>query len=247
MKITILTLFPEVFSSPFERSIVKRALDRGLLSLDFVSLRNFGLGPHQTVDDRPYGGGVGMIIRVDVIDQALKKVKSQTAKGHLRGVRMHPSDGGGIGGRGNTGKIILLDPKGKLFNQRIARRFARLDHLILLCGHYEGVDERVKKLVDEVISIGEYVLTGGEIPAMVIVDSVTRLIPGVLAKKEATESESFTDDLLEAPHYTRPENYQGRKVPRLLLSGHHEKIRSWRQFQAKKLTEERKKTLALLK
>ena len=225
MKISILTLFPEMFTGPFDFSIVKRARTQKKLELNFVNLRNFGLGKYKQVDDRPYGGGVGMVMRVDVIDKAL----SQTAKGHLRGVRMHSSDGGGIGGQ-NTERIILLDPKGKKFNQAMARRLSKLDHLILICGHYEGVDARVDKLVDEKISIGNYILTGGEIPGMVIVDSVARLLPGVLSKPEAIKYESFSlGSQLEQPQYTRPEEFKGLKVPKVLLSGNPKKIEEWQE------------------
>jgi tRNA (guanine37-N1)-methyltransferase len=216
MKITILTLFPEIFSGPFDHSIIKRAIDKKCLEINLVNIRNFGIGPHKSVDDRPYGGGVGMVMRVDVIDRAMSNVKCQMSNVKHRE------------------KTVLLDPKGKLFNQRIAKRYSKLDHLILVCGHYEGVDERVKKLVDETISIGDYVLTGGEIPAMVIVDSVARLIPGVLSKKEATKNESFSrSKTLEYPQYTRPQDYQGMRVPKILLCGDHKKIDNWRKKQQK--------------
>ncbi|MBI5465653.1 tRNA (guanosine(37)-N1)-methyltransferase TrmD, partial [Candidatus Gottesmanbacteria bacterium] len=197
MKITILTLFPEMFTGPFDHSIIKRAINKKRLEINLVNIRNFGIGPHKTVDNRPYGGGVGMVMRVDVIDRAIKNIQPETPRQ----------------------RIVLLDPKGKTFNQAMARRFSKLDNLILVCGHYEGVDERVKKLVDETISIGNYVLTGGEIPAMVIVDSAARLIPSVLAKKEATIDESFSrSGILEYPQYTRPPEYQDLKVPKILLS-----------------------------
>lgn len=207
MTITILTLFPEILIGPFDHSIIKRAIDKKILTLKIVNIRDFGIKPHKTVDDRPYGGGVGMVMRVDVIDKAIQNVKCHE-------------------------KVVLLDPKGKLFSQQIARRFSRLDHLILVCGHYEGVDERVRKLVDETVSVGDYVLTGGEIPAMVVVDAVSRLLPGVIAKKEATKFESFTKNLLEYPQYTRPPVYRGIAVPKILLSGDHKKIDEWRKKQA---------------
>jgi len=212
MKITVLTLFPEVFVSPLSYSIIKRAIDKKILEVNFVNIRDFGIGKYKAVDDRPYGGGVGMILRVDVIDKAIVNSKLKTVNRKIRE------------------KIVLLDPKGKLFNQQIARRYSKLDHLILVCGHYEGVDERVKKLVDETVSIGNYILTGGEIPALVLIDAISRLIPGVLSKKEAIENESFSKPkILEYPQYTRPSNYHGMKVPKILLSGNHKKIDHWRK------------------
>ncbi len=215
MKITVLTLFPEMFSGPFDLSIVGRAKSQKKLEIDFVNLRDFGLGKYRAVDDHPYGGGVGMVMRVDVLDRAIQSSRLRQ----------------GFGGQAKLReKIVLLDPKGKKFDQGMARRFSKLDHLILVCGHYEGIDERVKKIVNEVVSIGDYVLTGGEIPAMVMVDSVTRLLPGVLAKKEATKNESFSKAFtLEHPQYTRPEKYQNMAVPKVLLSGNHKKIEEWRQ------------------
>ncbi|MBI3577588.1 tRNA (guanosine(37)-N1)-methyltransferase TrmD [Candidatus Gottesmanbacteria bacterium] len=208
MKFSILTLFPEMFIGPFDSSIVKRAKEKGLVTIDFVNIRDFATDTYKSVDDHPYGGGGGMVLRVDIVDAALKKLK---------------------------GKKVLLDPRGERYSQKKAREYSKLDHLILICGHYEGVDERVKSLVDESISIGDYVLTGGEIPAMVIIDSVTRLIPGVLKKEEATRSESFTQTgVLEYPQYTRPEVYKGMNVPDILLSGDHKKIAEWRKASSGK-------------
>ncbi|PJE67240.1 tRNA (guanosine(37)-N1)-methyltransferase TrmD [Candidatus Shapirobacteria bacterium CG10_big_fil_rev_8_21_14_0_10_40_9] len=212
LKIDILTLFPEMFKGPFEESIVKRAQKKGLVEIKIHNLRDWAKDRRGTVDDKPYGGGVGMVMRVDIIDRAL----STTGKS----------------------KTILLSPQGKVFNQKKASELAKLERLILICGHYEGVDQRVSDyLVDEEISIGDYVLTGGELPTMVLVDSVVRLVPGVLEKPEATEFESFSNytldakryTLLEAPQYTRPENYKGWKVPEILLSGDHKKIAQWRK------------------
>lgn len=218
MKISILTLFPEMFNGPFDSSIVKRAQTQKKLELNFVNLRDFGLGKYKQVDDRPYGGGVGMIMRVDVIASALASPKSKVQSSKFQE------------------RIILLDPKGKTFNQAMARKYAKLDHLILICGHYEGVDARVNKLVDESISVGDYILTGGEIPTMVIVDSVTRLLLGVLSKPEAIKNESFSHPTshiphptLEYPQYTRPEEFQGLKVPKVLLSGNPKKIKEWQR------------------
>lgn len=209
MQITILTLFPEMFAGPFDFSIVKRAKEKGKVEIDLVNIRDFATDKYKSVDNHPYGGGVGMILRVDVIDKALSSVKRKAFS-----VKK---------------KTVLLDPRGTNYTQAKAREYSKLDHLILICGHYEGVDERVRRLVDESVSIGDYVLTGGEIPVMVVVDSIVRLLPGVLKKKEATQIESFTKQgTLEFPQYTKPEEYKGMKVPSVLLSGNHKKIAKWR-------------------
>jgi len=230
MKIDILTLFPEMFKGPFEESIIKRAQEKGLVEIKIHNLRDWAEDKRGTVDDRPYGGGVGMILRVDIIDQALNKLKTENRK--------H--------------KTILLTPQGQTFNQKKAQELAKEKHLILICGHYEGIDQRVSDhLVDEEISIGDYVLTGGEIPAMVVIDSVVRLIPGVLEKPEATKFESFSNytldarrcTLLESPQYTRPEGYQGWKVPEILLSGDHQKIEEWRKKKSLERTKKRRPDL----
>lgn len=209
MKISIITLFPEVFDPILNTSILKRAQKKGLVEFELINLRNFGEGKHKIVDDRPYGGGAGMILRPDILTKAIQKLRS-----HI--------------GSGNT-EIVLTSASGKPFIQKTALKFSKLDHLVIVCGHYEGVDQRfIDKFVDEEISIGDYVLTGGEIPAMVIVDSIIRLIPGVLEKPESTINESFSEGLLEHPHYTRPEEFEGEKVPGVLLSGNHAKIKKWR-------------------
>jgi len=227
MRIDILTLFPEMFKGPFDESIIQRAQKKGLVEIKIRNLRKWAVDKRGTVDDRPYGGGTGMILMIEPIYKALKELKSKVKSQKL--------------------KVILLDPRGKVFNQKIAQKLSKEQHLIFICGHYEGVDERIRQhLADEVISIGDYVLTGGELPAMVITDAIVRLIPGVLEKPEATKSESFSyyDDtyhhikkcLLEYPQYTRPENFMGWKVPKILLSGNHQKIAEWRKKKAEKLT-----------
>ena len=224
MKIDILTLFPKMFLGPFDESIIKRAIDKKLVEINIHDLRKWGLSERKTVDDRPYGGGVGMILRVDVISKALEEIRLRTKNQRLR--------------------TILLDAGGKKFNQKIALRLSKLDQIILIAGHYEGVDYRVHEhLVDEVISIGDYILTGGEIPIMVIVDSVVRLIPGVLQKKDAIKFESFSENLLEFSQYTRPEIYKGWKVPKVLLSGNHKKIEKWRQEKTLKITKKNRPDL----
>lgn len=196
-----------MFAGPFAESIVKRAQDKNLVEINIHDLRKWGLDTRRTVDDRTYGGGVGMIMRVDVVDAALAGIISKDAR------------------------VILLDAGGERFTQRKARELSQEKHLILIAGHYEGVDHRVHEhLVDEVISIGDYVLTGGEIPAMAITDAVVRLIPGVLEKPEATSIESFaTEGVSEYPQYTRPEEYKGWKVPEVLLGGNHKEIEAWRK------------------
>jgi len=216
LHISILTLFPEMFVSPFASSIIKRAIDTKTVDITYINIRDFSEDRYKSVDDHPYGGGQGMIMRVDVIDRALIETKKRY--------------------QSHATKTVLLDPQGKQYCEKDARALCRVDHLILLCGHYEGVDERVRSLVDEEFSIGDYILTGGEIPAMVIVDSVVRLLPTTLKKREATIDESFSQPLLEYPQYTRPEVYNGKKVPQILLSGDHAKIADWRAHQAQQRT-----------
>lgn len=214
MKITILTLFPEMFIGPFDHSIIKRAQEKGLTEIEFINIRDFGIGKHQIIDDTPYGGGVGMVMKVDVIHQAIKQAKkNSTAKKQ---------------------KVVLLTASGKRYTQQLAQTFSQLDHLILICGHYEGIDARISHFIDDEISIGDFVLTGGEIPAMLVTDSVVRLLSGVITEG-ATTDESFSQDgqiLLEYPHYTKPQDYEGLSVPEVLLSGNHAKIKAWKKEQA---------------
>jgi tRNA (guanine37-N1)-methyltransferase len=217
MKITILTLFPKMFEGPFSHSIVKHAVEKELVEINIVDIRSYGIGAHKTVDDKPYGGGIGMVLRVDVLANAIEDVKKRNTV--------------------KTQKVILLDPDGKTFTQKAAKEYADIDHLILVCGHYEGIDERIKDYVDEIVSIGEFITTGGEIPAMLITDSVTRLVKGVL-KEGVTDNESFSfidekNPVLEYPHYTRPDIFKNKKVPPVLLSGDHKEIDAWRQSERK--------------
>lgn len=208
MKFSIITLFPEVFEPILNSSILKRAKKKGLFDFALVNLRNFGQGPHQVVDDRPYGGGAGMVLKADTLAKALSSIKDYD-------------------------KVILTSASGKPYKQKRADKLSKLGHIVIIAGHYEGVDQRfIDKYIDEEISIGDYVLTGGEIPAMVIVDSITRLIPGVLEKPEAIKEESFSPDLLEYPHYTRPDEFEGKKVPKVLLSGNHAQIKKWREKES---------------
>ena len=209
MKIDIITLFPKMFDGPMNESIMWRAQDKKFLELNIVNLRQFGLTARRTVDDRPYGGGAGMILRVDVIDDCLTSIK---AKPKTKGT-----------------KIVLTEAAGEKFTQEKALGFSSLERLVIICGHYEGVDHRVNDyLIDEAISVGDYVLTGGEIPAMIIADAVTRLIPNVI-KPESLKEESFTLPSVEYPQYTRPEDYKGWKVPEVLLGGNHAEIDKWRK------------------
>jgi tRNA (guanine37-N1)-methyltransferase len=219
MRFDIISLFPESFTSYFGASILKRAEESGLIEIHNHQLRDFAHDKHKTVDDTPYGGGAGMVLKVEPIAEALE---------HVKGLRPE-----------NNTRTILFSAKGKVFTQEDAKRLSSYDRLILLCGRYEGVDERVAEhLIDEELSIGEYVLTGGEIPAMVVVDAVSRLVPGVLGNAESAETESHSvPGTLEYPQYTKPEVWQDMRVPEVLLSGHHGEIEKWRQKMSGKKSE----------
>ena len=211
MQFDILTLFPSMFDI-LNESILGRAQEKNLIDINVVNIRDFSKDKHNKVDDTPYGGGAGMVMRADVVYDCYNSVKTDDSK------------------------VIYLSPQGKTLNQDKVKELSKEKHLILLCGHYEGIDQRViEKIVDEEISIGDYVLTGGELPAMVLVDSVSRHVEGVL-NKESIQEESFTNDLLEYPQYTRPEVFLGEKVPEVLLTGHHQNIEKWRKEQAIKIT-----------
>lgn len=207
MKIDILTLFPEMFTAILDTSIIGRAREQGMVEIQTVNIRDFAFDRHQQVDDYPYGGGAGMVMKVDVLSRCIESVLSD--KSH----------------------VVYLSPQGQVLDQKKVEELASYEHLVLLCGHYEGVDERIFSWIDEELSIGDYVLTGGELPAMVLVDAVSRLQAGVLDQDSPVE-ESFSDDLLEYPQYTRPREYQEQEVPEVLLSGHHENIRRWRKKQS---------------
>ena len=204
MKFDVLTLFPEMFKC-LNESILGRAIEKDLININLINIRDFSKDKHKKVDDTPYGGGAGMVMRADVVYDAYKSVQNENAK------------------------VIYLTPQGKKLDQKKVEELSKEKHLILLCGHYEGIDQRViDKIVDEEISIGDYVLTGGELPAMVLIDSVSRYVEGVLSES-STNEESFSQGLLEYPQYTRPETFEGVKVPEILLSGHHENIKKWRE------------------
>ena len=210
MKFNIITIFPKIFDSYFNESIIKRAQEKKLVKINIHDLRDYTTDKHKSVDDKPYGGGPGMVMMIEPIFKAIKKIKKDKKT-----------------------KVILFSPKGKKFDQKIAKRYSKLDNLIMICGRYEGVDQRVNKFIDEEISIGDYIITGGEIPAMIVTDAVTRLIPGVIAI-ESLKEESFSFEKklrnakYEYPQYTRPENFNNLKVPKVLLSGNHKKIKEWK-------------------
>ena len=223
MIIEIVTLFPAMVEQCASHSIIGRARESGALQLRVVDLRDYTHDRHRTADDAPYGGGAGMVMKVEPLDEAIAGLR-RNAQGTVR--------------------VILMSPQGRRLDQRVVEELARESHLALICGHYEGVDERVREhLVDDEISIGDYVLTGGELPALVLVDAVARLIPGVLGKAESAEEESFRDGLLEYPQYTRPEDYRGWRVPEVLLSGHHAMIARWRRRESLRRTLERRPDL----
>lgn len=227
MNFDILTIFPNIFDSYLSHSLMARGQKLGLIKVAAHDLRKWTTDRHKTVDDRPYGGGVGMVMKVEVVFKALQALKKiSKSKFQISKTR-----------------TILLTPQGKPFNQKHAKRLSKYDRLILISGRYEGFDERIRKLVDEEISIGDYVLTGGELPAMVIIDAVARHIPGVVGKAQSIVDESFSERMLEYPHYTRPEVFNKMRVPKVLLSGNHAKIEKWRREQARKRTKKRRPDL----
>lgn len=218
MKFDILTLFPEMFEG-MRYSIIGKAIEKNLLEINTINIRDFSKDKHKKVDDTPYGGGAGMVMKPDVVYDAYSYIKDKEAK------------------------VIYLSPKGKTLNQEKVKELSKEKHIILLCGHYEGIDQRVlDEIVDEEISIGDYVLTGGEIPAMVLIDSVSRYVEGVITK-ESIQEESFSNGFLEYPQYTRPEVFLDKKVPAVLLSGHHENIRKWREKESLKITKQNRPDL----
>jgi tRNA (guanine37-N1)-methyltransferase len=210
MRIDLLTLFPEFFRSPLSQSMLHRAQVQGAVAYRVVNLRDFTTDKHQVTDDRPFGGGPGMVMKIEPLVAAIRATRREDAQT----------------------RVILLGPSGPVFNQAKAEELAGRDHLLLICGHYEGVDARVHFYIDEELSIGDYILTGGEIPALIVADAVTRLLPGVLGGEGATEEESFQEGLLEYAHYTRPRVFEGHEVPQVLLEGDHQRIARWRRRQA---------------
>lgn len=214
MQIDILTLFPEMFNGFLTESIIKRAIEKEKVKINIINFRDYTTDPHGKVDDTPFGGGAGMVLQVEPIYNALENIKTKDSH------------------------IILLTPSGKTFNQQKAKTLTKHNHIILICGHYEGFDDRIKQLVDEEISIGDFILTGGELPAMMISDAIIRLLDGVI-NKESLESESFNEELLDYPVYTKPRDFKGMKVPEVLLSGDHKKIEEYRKQEQIRLTKEK--------
>ena len=213
MKIDILSLFPNMFLGVFEESIIKRSREKGIVDIKIHNFRDYSLDPHKKVDDTPFGGGSGMVLMCQPIFDCINSLKTSDSL------------------------VIMLTPSGKVYNQEMARSLAKKKHLIILCGHYEGFDERIKSICDMFISVGDYILTGGEIPSMILVDSITRLLDGAITK-ESLDSESFNNNLLDYPTYTKPRNFRGLEVPEVLINGDHEKINKWRIKEQIKITKE---------
>ena len=212
MNYHVLTLFPEMIENGMNTSITGRAITKGLLSLEAINIRDFAFNKHQKVDDYPYGGGAGMLMQAEPVYLSYESIAERI---------------------GRKPRVIFLTPQGKTFNQDMAKEFALEEDLVFLCGHYEGIDERVlEEIVTDYVSIGDYVLTGGELPAMVMMDSISRMVPGVLNNQESGETEPFSGNLLEYPQYSRPEEWHGKKVPEVLLSGHHANVDKWRREQS---------------
>jgi len=217
IRFDILSIFPEMFQTPFDCSLIKKALDKQLIEIHIHDIRRYALDKHRMTDDYPYGGGGGMVMKVDPIARALDDIDPASAR--------------------DNAQVVLLTPQGETFKQEIAEELSRCSRIILICGHYEGVDERIREhLVDREISTGDYVLTGGELPAMIIVDAVSRLVPEVLGNRESALFDSFSTGLLEGPHYTRPQEYRNWRVPDVILSGDHKKINEWRRRKSLKRT-----------
>ncbi|MBU1147078.1 MAG: tRNA (guanosine(37)-N1)-methyltransferase TrmD [Candidatus Omnitrophica bacterium] len=226
MRIDVVTIFPKMFDPVLGESIIKRAQKKGVVDIDITDLRLFSRDKHRKVDDKPFGGGPGMVMNVEPFFEVVNYIRRKTKDRRLKTM------------------VVLMDPKGKTFDHKMAKKLSRYEHMILLCGHYEGIDERVQEhLVDDEISIGDYVLTGGELPAMVVIDAVTRLLPGALGNEDSSENESFSEGTLEYPQYTRPADYKGMKVPDALLSGDHEKIKEWRKKESLKTTKKKRPDL----
>ena len=226
MRIDVLTIFPKMFDAVLGESIIKRAKEKGVVEINVIDLRLFSKDKHRKVDDKPFGGGPGMVMNAEPFFEAVNYIRKKT-----KDVRLKT-------------RIVLLGPKGRKFDQALAAKLSKYEHIVFLCGHYEGIDERVAgHLADDEISIGDFILTGGELPAMVIIDGVVRLLSGALGDEDSCKDESFTENLLEYPHYTRPADYNGMKVPDVLLSGDHEKIKEWRKKEAVKLTRKKRPDL----
>lgn len=225
MRIDMVTLFPEMFAGPFGDSITKRAVENGILDIHFTNFRDFSFDKHKHVDDSPFGGGAGMVLKPEPMYRAVRDVLARTPE------------------FAENRRVLIMDPSGPVFTQEKAKELAKYDQLVFICGHYEGFDARIYSLADEAISIGDFVLTGGELPAMVITDAVSRMLPGVLGDEDSAPTDSFYDGLLEFPQYTRPREFEGMAVPEILLSGDHAKIREWRHQQSLRMTKEKRPDL----
>lgn len=254
MNFHILTLFPEMVMDGLNTSIIGRAVNAGLLSIEAVNIRDYAFNKHQSVDDYPYGGGAGMLMQAEPVYLAYKAVEEKIAGRKADAPEISCQEAGteaapgqsaaGTAGTSARPRTVYLSPQGAVFTQKMAEELAQEEDLILLCGHYEGIDERVlEEIVTDYVSIGDYVLTGGELPAMVMVDAISRMVPGVLHNDVSAEFESFQDNLLEYPQYSRPEEWHGKKVPPVLLSGHHANIEKWRREQSILRTKERRPDL----
>lgn len=247
MHFHILTLFPEMVMDGLGTSITGRAMKKGAISVDAINIRDYAQNKHGQVDDYPYGGGAGMVMQPGPVYRAYEAVKEQIEQ--RKELQCADADNNEMAEDTATDKekqlrVVYMTPQGKVFNQEIARELAKEEDLVLLCGHYEGIDERVlERIVTDNISIGDYVLTGGELPAMVVIDAVSRMVPGVLHNDVSAEFETFHDDLLEYPQYTRPEEFMGERVPDVLLSGHHKNIEAWRLERSRERTKERRPDL----
>jgi len=226
MRIDVLTIFPKMFDAVLGESIVKRALKKGVAEINVVDLRDFTKDKHRKVDNKPFGGGPGMVMNAEPFFEAVNYIRRKTKDKRLKT------------------RTVLLSPKGTTFNQKLAKKMSKHEHMILLCGHYEGIDARVREyLIDEEISIGDFVMTGGELAAMGMIDSIIRLLPGALGNEDSNQEESFSKNLLEYPQYTRPADYKGMGVPKVLLSGDHEKIKEWRKKESLKATKKKRPDL----
>ena len=227
----IITTQPQIYDSFLKTGLIARGIDKKIIDIKIHNLYDFGIGVHKSIDDTPYGGGAGMVIRVDVIDRALEKMQNAKLKSQNDNLKS---------------KIILLTPQGKKFDQNIAKKFAKLDEIILISGRFEGYDERIRDLADVEISIGDYVLTSGDLPALVLIDAISRHVPRFIDRKESIEQESFEDNLLEYPQYTKPNIFQGKKIPKILISGNHAEIAKWRRKQATLKTNKRRPDLTAI-
>lgn len=230
MKIDILTIFPRMFEGPLTESLIGKAKDKEILEINIVDIRSFSKDKHKKVDDKPFGGGVGMVMKPEPVCDAIKSVGVKKRNKAYKNPYGKPY-------------VIYMSPQGRTLDGRIIKNLSKFKHLVILCGHYEGIDERIMNFVDDEISIGDYVLTGGEIPAMVLTDCVARMVPGVVNKEESVKNDSFYNDFLDYPHYTRPAVFKGLKVPEVLLSGDHKKIDEWRKKESFERTKKRRPDL----